>query len=59
MTKADLVERVSERIKLTKKQTELIVNTLFTSISDALTQGDKVELRGSGRAYPPQTCSLL
>jgi nucleoid DNA-binding protein len=40
MTKADLVERVSERIKLTKKQTELIVNTLFTSITDALTQGD-------------------
>ena len=48
MTKADLVERVSERIKLTKKQTELIVNTLFTSITDALTRGDKVELRGFG-----------
>jgi integration host factor subunit beta len=48
MTKADLVERVSERIKLTKKQTELIVNTLFTSVTDALTQGDKVELRGFG-----------
>jgi integration host factor subunit beta len=48
MTKADLVERVSDRIKLTKKQTEMIVNTLFTSITDALTQGDKVELRGFG-----------
>jgi integration host factor subunit beta len=48
MTKADLIERVSDRIKLTKKQTELIVNTLFTSITDALTQGDKVELRGFG-----------
>jgi integration host factor subunit beta len=48
MTKADLVERVSDRINLTKKQTELIVNTLFTSIADALTQGDKVELRGFG-----------
>src|SRR5688500_2128342 len=44
----DLVERVSDRINLTKKQTELIVNTLFTSIADALTQGDKVELRGFG-----------
>jgi integration host factor subunit beta len=48
MTKADLVERVADRIKLTKKQTELIVNTLFTSITDALTHGDKVELRGFG-----------
>ncbi len=48
MTKADLVERVSDRIRLTKKQTEVIVNTLFSSITDALTQGDKVELRGFG-----------
>ena len=48
VTKAELVERVSDRIKLTKKQTEVIVNTLFMSISDALTHGDKVELRGFG-----------
>jgi integration host factor subunit beta len=48
VTKAELVERVSDRIKLTKKQTEIIVNTLFTSITDALTHGDKVELRGFG-----------
>ena len=48
MTKADLVERVSDRIRLTKKQTEVIVNTLFTNITDALTRGDKVELRGFG-----------
>lgn len=48
MTKADMVERVSEQIKLTKKQTEVIVNTLFSSITDALTRGDKVELRGFG-----------
>jgi len=48
MTKAELVERVSDRIKMTKKQTEVIVNTLFTSITDALTHGDKVELRGFG-----------
>lgn len=48
MTKADLVERVSEQIKLTKKQTEVIVNTLFSSITEALTHGDKVELRGFG-----------
>ena len=48
MTKADLVERVSDRIRMTKKQTEVIVNTLFSSITDALTRGDKVELRGFG-----------
>ncbi|RMF86033.1 MAG: integration host factor subunit beta [Nitrospinota bacterium] len=48
MTKAELVEKVAERINLTKKQTEVIVNTLFASIADALARGDKVELRGFG-----------
>ncbi len=48
MTKAELVERVSENIYLTKKQTEVIVNILFNSITEALSQGDKVELRGFG-----------
>ncbi len=48
MTKAELVEQVSERLDLTKKQTEVIVNILFNSITEALSQGDKVELRGFG-----------
>jgi integration host factor subunit beta len=48
MTKADLVKRVSDRIQMTKKQTEVIVNTVFSSITDALTGDDKVELRGFG-----------
>jgi len=48
MTKAELVEKVAERIDLTKKQTEEIVNTIFGSITDSLSKGDKVELRGFG-----------
>jgi integration host factor subunit beta len=48
MTKAELVERVAEHISLTKKQTETIVNILFNSITEALSHGDKVELRGFG-----------
>jgi integration host factor subunit beta len=48
MTKAELVERVADKINLTKKQTELIVNILFNSITEALSRGDKVELRGFG-----------
>ncbi len=48
MTKAELVERVAEEINLTKKQTETIVNILLNSITEALSQGDKVELRGFG-----------
>jgi integration host factor subunit beta len=48
MTKAELVDNVAERVDLTKKQTEVIVNILFNSITEALSQGDKVELRGFG-----------
>ncbi len=48
MTKADLVERIAERAKLSKKDSEIVVNTVFQSIIEALTKGDKVELRGFG-----------
>ena len=48
MTKADLVDEVAKIANLTKKETELIVNTIFDNISGALAQGDKVELRGFG-----------
>ena len=48
MTKAELVEKVSGQINLTKKQTEVIVNTVFQSITESLSEGKKVELRGFG-----------
>ena len=48
MTKAELVEKVSAQINLTKKQTEVVVNTVFQSITDSLSSGKKVELRGFG-----------
>ncbi len=50
MTKADLVERVATAVNLTKKDTEVVVDTILESITKALTSpGDgKVELRGFG-----------
>src|SRR5947207_13666991 len=48
MTKADLIDEVSKLSNLTKKETETIVNTIFDNITDALSKGDKVELRGFG-----------
>src|SRR5437879_12226667 len=48
MTKADLIDEVSKVSSLTKKETETIVNTVFDNITDALSKGDKVELRGFG-----------
>jgi integration host factor subunit beta len=48
MTKAELVEKVAEKIQLTKKQTEAVVNIMLACITEALSEGDKVELRGFG-----------
>ena len=48
MTKAELVEEVSRVSDLTKKHSEVIVDTVFESIIDALKRGDKIELRGFG-----------
>ena len=48
MTKAELVEEVSRVSDLTKKHSELIVETVFKSIIDALHRGEKIELRGFG-----------
>jgi len=49
MTKSELVEQLSTNAStLNKKEAELIVNTIFTSIGDALVSGDRVEIRGFG-----------
>ena len=48
MTKADLVEEVVRVTNISKKHAEIIVNTVFSSIIDALRGEDKIELRGFG-----------
>lgn len=48
MTKAELVEEVSKVSDLTKKHSEVIVDSVFQTIIDALHRGEKIELRGFG-----------
>ncbi len=49
MTKSGLIEKITESIKdLTRKQTEIIVDTVFDSMKEALSRGEKVEIRGFG-----------
>lgn len=49
MTKSVLIEKVSEKFgSLTRKQTEIVVDTLFETMKDALVKGDKIEIRGFG-----------
>ena len=48
MTKAELVEMISGETGISKKDTGIIVNMILENIGAALTDGDKVELRGFG-----------
>src|ERR1700756_5055419 len=48
MTKADLVDQVTAIGDLTRRDGEVIVDTLFDSVISALKSGDKVEIRGFG-----------
>src|ERR671928_1710372 len=48
MTKADLIDEVSRVVELTRKDSEVIVETIFDSIVRSLHAGDKIEIRGFG-----------
>jgi integration host factor subunit beta len=49
MTKAELVDKIAEKKPgLTRKQVEVIVNTVLDGIKDALSREDKFEIRGFG-----------
>ena len=48
MNKNELINAVAERSNLTKKDSELAVSAVFEAITDALCDGDKVQLVGFG-----------
>ncbi len=49
MTKSDLIERVAARVPhISKKDTELVVNTIFDGMTEALKVSDRIEIRGFG-----------
>jgi integration host factor subunit beta len=48
MTKADLVEEVTQLGDLTRRDGEVIVETIFDAVVQALRSGDKIEIRGFG-----------
>ena len=48
MTKADLIEDVARKTELSRKDSEVIVDTIFEGIVKSLRSGDKIEIRGFG-----------
>ena len=48
MNKNELINAVAERANLTKKDSEIAVSAVIDAITDALCDGDKVQLVGFG-----------
>jgi len=48
MTKSDLIELLSEKGKLPRKQAEMIVERVFDAMIDSMRSGDRIEIRGFG-----------
>ncbi|PLX97261.1 MAG: integration host factor subunit beta [Desulfuromonas sp.] len=49
MTKSELIEKLSDGHELlNKKEAETVVNLIFDGIEGALSDGDRVEIRGFG-----------
>ena len=46
--KQDLIAKVAETAELNKKQAALVVNTVFETISESLSKGEKVQIIGFG-----------
>jgi len=49
MTKSDLIDQIAKgNDNLTLKQAEIIVDQIFDSMIDALSRGEKIDIRGFG-----------
>ena len=49
MTRSDLVARLAERFpQLTQRDTEFAVKTVLDAMSEAMAQGQRIEIRGFG-----------
>ncbi len=59
MVKSELIENLAERAGMTLHKSEELIELFFTSITNTLCQGGRVEMRGFGafsvKTYKPYT----
>lgn len=48
MTRSDLIARIAQRRGLFQRDVERVVSAVFEEVTEALANGDRVELRGFG-----------
>ncbi len=48
MVKAEMVAQLAQKMGISKKEADIVVKTVFGTIVESLSNGEKVELRGFG-----------
>jgi integration host factor subunit beta len=48
MNKAELIEKVSKRVRIRPKAAKVVVDTIFDSMRESLEKGEGIEIRGFG-----------
>jgi len=48
MNKSDLIDCIAARAEISKRHAEAVVNCVFRAMTEALSRGDIVEIRGFG-----------
>ncbi len=49
MTKRELIEKLSQKVEgLSLRDAELVVDTIFQAMTEALARGERIEIRGFG-----------
>lgn len=48
MTKAKLIDLLSEKSNITRVKAEAVVNTIFDTMTEALMKDNRIEIRGFG-----------
>ncbi len=48
MTKAELIDKFSEKAQVTRVKAEIIINIVFDSMVEALVDNERIEIRGFG-----------
>ena len=59
MTKADIVNSVSEATGLTKVETEAVLEGVLQSIATSLRKGERIDIRGIDTMIPPKKVSFF
>ena len=48
MLKSDLIEKVAKELDVNRDLTQLVINNIFDTMTEALANGESIEIRGFG-----------